>query len=222
MFCPVCGSPIPESARFCPICQSNLSEDRQWLQEAKNPNTQTTYEDRGNSPSHLTIPGEYNQQDPYDTSSRNQIGFGTSSSIDSGDDDGWRWYKLCVSFVFVGIGALDILGALLIVVTIFVRPQFLSETLTPIFQQMGPAVLLYIPFGILLGIFNIGLRGRLARLERSALPVLYALCGISLVLNTLLAFVARGALGLISVIPMLVFVVLNVLYYHRRQSFFDN
>ena len=122
----------------------------------------------------------------------------------------------------MGIGALDILGALLIVVTIFVQPQFLSETLAPILQQMGPAVLLYIPFGILLGIFNIGLRGRLARLERSALPMLYALCGISLALNTLLAFVARGALGLISVIPSLVFVVLNVLYYHRRQNYFDN
>jgi hypothetical protein len=117
---------------------------------------------------------------------------------------------------------LDILGALLIFATVFLQFQFLVNIVGPVIKPMGPAVLVYIPLNIMLGILSIVLRGKLVRHERSALPMLYAVCGIGFISTIPPAFVTWGALGLIAVIPSLVFAILNVLYFYKRRSLYVN
>lgn len=223
MFCPTCGSPVPDNARYCPNCRLYISEDRQWIQDAQSPSSQTSHYNEFAAQQNIPSQNERPQTEQQDMPS-NSLGEGLNSSMSTATNKGggMRWSRLYTRFVCAGLGVLDILCALLIFATVFLRFQFLVNILGSIIRLVGPAILLYIPLNILLGILSIVLRGKLVRRERSALPMLYAVCGIGFILTIAPAFSMWGTLGLIAVIPSLVFTILNVLYFYKRRNLYIN
>lgn len=216
MFCPTCGSSVPDGATFCPDCGNPIT------------------------PSNSAPQQQFPQQPPAPVQSAPFVPTGAQTpkalrdqTIAAAEQQGlgMKWYKFLIYFALIAGGVVDLIMGLLYLTGIIYAIQGASASMV---YHFYPALM---PMNVLFGLATLALgalrifdRILMARFSAKAPKLLYIVLGASIGISAIYQIVSslilanRGVLvtALFSAVLSGVVLFLNIRYFGRRSHLFTN
>ncbi len=226
MFCPFCGSSVPDNVKFCPSCGGDVAAEME-ADVASKPSEPTPATTPPAAAPPVTAPPAASAAPPAagpntGLSSAQKREMALAQAAEEGL--GMGWYKFMIYFqLFAGAVINFFSGFALFGLAKELNQYAAYGDQSPLYPVFGIIGVLFIAFGCL----YIYCRMLLARFSKKAITTLYVVYGINIALN-LLAFLGQNATASAtastpsSLIATIVLLVVNITYYKKRAHLFVN
>ncbi|MBR3157780.1 MAG: zinc ribbon domain-containing protein [Atopobiaceae bacterium] len=211
MFCPFCGSEVPDSVRFCPSCGGDVAAeiDAEKTQKRQQPAQASQQQPASSAAAPIST--------ELTSAQKREIGLAQATS----EGLGMGWYKFMIYFQLFAGAVIDIIVGLSVMSISRLGSEYgTPSSFSAIFVFMG---VFYIAFGI----FYIYCRTLMARFSTKAITTLYIVYGVNIAVSVLgLIGSTRSGSSPTSTMTNLgatiVLLVINMSYFKKRAHLFVN
>ncbi len=239
MFCPFCGSSVPDNVKFCPSCGGDVAAEMEADVTSKpsEPTPVTTPPAAAppaaappvtappaaappvtTPPAASAAPPAAGQNAGLSSAQKRELALAQAAQ----EGLGMGWYKFMIYFQLFAGAVLDFFLAF----RYFGAAQYLNQYAA--YGDPSPLYPMFIILGIasaVFGILSIYCRMLLARFSKKALTALYVMYGINIAIG-LIAFIGANTSGATetssSTAGSIAVLVVNVMYYKKRAHLFVN
>ncbi|MCD7749647.1 MAG: zinc ribbon domain-containing protein [Oscillospiraceae bacterium] len=227
-FCERCGAPLRESDRFCPSCgqpvPTGQSGQDSWRQSRENTSQQSSWSQNSGGQDPWNHPQNSQGRDPWD---RPQTPPQAGNSPQSGQPS-MAWFKFII-WVQLFLSALTNLASGITIVTGAQYGDY-ADRVYYVFALLKPLDMVYGLLCIVMGAAALYIRFQLSSFKRRA-PALYlGYIAVSIIVPLLYIILASVIIGgfagdsstIASLITSVVLLIINQVYFKKRQHLFVN